>query len=146
MGRGLLFQCLYQDALDAAHVDEVDVQGPLAGGVQALGGVTLAQTQQLVSMPNPGPKDPSEFARCAARRPSRTPEHPSLNRRCNTRPSFKKKNRTGTGSFLATSGVTPIKYDGHRRIKLPYLGSVKLKRELPEGIPYEVRISRQNGR
>ena len=62
------------------------------------------------------------------------------------RPSFKKKNRQGTGSFLAASGVTPIKYDSHHRIRLPYLGSVKLKRELPEGIPYEVRISSQNGR
>ena len=62
------------------------------------------------------------------------------------RPSFKRKNRTGTGFFLATSGVTRIKYDGHRHIKLPDLGSVKLKRALPEGIPYEVRISRQNGR
>ena len=62
------------------------------------------------------------------------------------RPSFKRKNRQGSGSFLAASGVTPIKYDGHRRIKLPYLGSVKLKRELPDGIPYEVRISRQNDR
>ena len=60
-------------------------------------------------------------------------------------PSFKKKNRIGTGSFLAASGVTPIKYDSHRRIKLPYLGSVKLKRELPDGIPYEVRIKKENG-
>ena len=30
--------------------------------------------------------------------------------------------------------------------RLPYLGSVKLKRELPEGIPYEVRIKQENGR
>ena len=69
--------------------------------------------------------------------------HPELKA---ARPSFKRKNRQGSGSFLAASGVTPIKYDSHRRIKLPYLGSVKLKRELPNGIPYEVRISRQNGR
>ena len=62
------------------------------------------------------------------------------------RPSFKKKNRTGTGSFLADSGVDRVKYDDHRRIRLPYLGSVKLKRELPEGIPYEVRIKQENGR
>ena len=62
------------------------------------------------------------------------------------RPSFKKKNRTGTGSFLAASGVDRVKYDDHRRIRLPYLGSVKLKRELPEGIPYEVRIKQENGR
>ena len=61
------------------------------------------------------------------------------------RPTFRRKNRQGTGSFLAASGVTPIKYDGHRRIRLPYLGSVKLKRELPEGIPYEVRIRKENG-
>ena len=60
------------------------------------------------------------------------------------KPTFKKKNRAGTGSFLAASGVTPIKYDSHRRIKLPYLGSVKLKRELPDGIPYEVRIKKEN--
>ena len=62
------------------------------------------------------------------------------------RPSFKKKNRTGTGSFLADSGVDRVKYDDHRRVRLPYLGSVKLKRELPEGIPYEVRIKQENGR
>ena len=59
---------------------------------------------------------------------------------------FKKKNRTGTGSFLAASGVDRVKYDDHRRIRLPYLGSVKLQRELPEGIPYEVRIKQENGR
>ena len=62
-----------------------------------------------------------------------------------SRPSFKKKNRFGTGSFLAASGVSRMRYDGHRRIVLPYLGSVKLGRELPEGIPYEVRVRRQNG-
>ena len=62
------------------------------------------------------------------------------------RPVFHRKNRTGTGSFLAGSGIAVIKYDGHRRIRLPYLGSVKLKRELPEGIPYEVRIKQENGR
>ena len=62
------------------------------------------------------------------------------------RPSFKKKNRTGTGAFLAASGVDRVKYDDHRRVRLPYLGSVKLQRELPEGIPYEVRIKQENGR
>ena len=61
------------------------------------------------------------------------------------RPSFKRKNRNGTGSFLAASGVDRVQYDGHRRVRLPYLGSVKLKRELPEGIPYEVRIKKQDG-
>ena len=60
-------------------------------------------------------------------------------------PSFRKKNRQGTGSFLAASGVDRVRYDGHRRIRLPYLGSVKLKRELPEGIPYEVRVRKENG-
>ena len=61
------------------------------------------------------------------------------------KPSFRKKNLQGTGSFLAASGVDRVKYDGHRRIRLPYLGSVKLKRELPEGRPYEVRIRKENG-
>ena len=62
------------------------------------------------------------------------------------KPAFRKKNRTGTGSFLAASGVDRVKYDGHKRVRLPYLGSVKLKRELPEGILYEVTIKKQNGR
>ena len=61
-------------------------------------------------------------------------------------PTFKRKNRIGTGAFLAASGVDRVKYDDHRRIRLPYLGSVKLQRELPEGIPYEVRIKQENGR
>ena len=60
-------------------------------------------------------------------------------------PSFRKKNIQGTGSFLAASGVDRVRYDGYRRIRLPYLGSVKLKRELPEGIAYEVRIRKENG-
>ena len=39
-----------------------------------------------------------------------------------------------------------IQYDGHRRIQLPYLGSVRMTRSLPKGIHYEVSISRRNGR
>ena len=35
------------------------------------------------------------------------------------KPVFHRKNRTGAGSFLAASGVAVIKYDGHRRIRLP---------------------------
>jgi hypothetical protein len=49
------------------------------------------------------------------------------------KPVFHKKLRTGAGSFLAASGVAVIKYDGHRRIRLPYLGSVRMTRNLPEG-------------
>ena len=56
------------------------------------------------------------------------------------RPVFHKKTRTGAGSFLAASGIACIRYDGHRRIRLPYLGSVKMTRTLPEGMPYEVTI------
>ena len=62
------------------------------------------------------------------------------------RPVFHRKNRTGTGSFLAASGISRIQYDGHRRIRLPYLGSVKMTRALSEGIPYEVTIRKRNGR
>ena len=61
------------------------------------------------------------------------------------RPNFKKKRLTGTGAFLAASGVKTIKYDGKRRIKLPYLGSVKLAHTLPQGVYYEARISFRNG-
>ena len=62
------------------------------------------------------------------------------------RPIFHKKTRTGTGSFLAASGVKLIQYDGHRRIRLPYLGSVRMTRSLPDGGSYEVTIRKRNGR
>ena len=62
------------------------------------------------------------------------------------KPVFHKKKRTGTGAFLAASGTARIHCDGHRRIRLPYLGSVRMTRELPEGIPYEVTIKKLNGR
>ena len=61
-------------------------------------------------------------------------------------PTIRRKNHTGAGAFLAASGIACIRYDGHRRIKLPYLGSIKLTRELPEGIAYEVTVKHQNGR
>ena len=63
-----------------------------------------------------------------------------------TKPRFHKRNRTGTGSFLAASGTATVRYYGHRRIQLPYLGSARMTRKLPEGIPYEVTIRRRNGR
>ena len=52
---GLLLQGLDQDSFQAAHVDEVHLQGAAAGGVQALGGVALPQAQELVSLPDFGP-------------------------------------------------------------------------------------------
>ena len=61
------------------------------------------------------------------------------------KPAFHKKNAARTGSFIDASGVDKIKYDGHRRITLPYLGSVKLKRSLPRGIPYEATIRKHLG-
>ena len=64
------------------------------------------------------------------------------------RPVFHRKNHTGAGSFLAASGVNCVRYDGHR-IAYPsplILGSVRMTRNLPEGIPYEVTIWRRNGR
>ena len=62
------------------------------------------------------------------------------------RPVFHKKRRTGAGSFLAASGMAVIHYDAHRRIRLPYIGSVRMTRTLPEGIPHEVTIRKRNGR
>ena len=61
-------------------------------------------------------------------------------------PRFRKKSRTGAGSFMAASGVVQIRTDGKRRVRLPRIGSVKLAHTLPEGIPYEAHIKRQYGR
>ena len=60
-------------------------------------------------------------------------------------PTFKKKRLTGTGSFRAAGAVREIQYDGKRRIRLPYLGSVKLAHTLPQGIIHEAHISFRNG-
>ena len=60
------------------------------------------------------------------------------------RPSFKKRRRTGTGSFRAAGAVREIHYDGKRRIRLPYLGSIGLAHTLPEGIFHEAHIIREN--
>ena len=60
-------------------------------------------------------------------------------------PRFRKKRRTGAGSFRAASGVTQLRYDGRRRMRLPVIGSVKMVHTLPKGIPYEAHISRRNG-
>ncbi len=60
-------------------------------------------------------------------------------------PTFKKRHLTGTGSFRAAGAVREIHYDGKRRIKLPYLGSVKLAHTLPKGIIHEAHISFRNG-
>ena len=49
------------------------------------------------------------------------------------KPVFHRKNRTGTGAFLAASGIATVQYDGHRRIRLPYIGNVKLTRQLSGG-------------
>ena len=60
-------------------------------------------------------------------------------------PRFRKRRRTGAGSFRAASGVTQLRYDGKRRIRLPVIGSVKMVHTLPKGIPYEAHISCRNG-
>ena len=62
------------------------------------------------------------------------------------RPVFRRKNRIGTGSFLAASGVGCIRYDGHRRVRLPYLGNVSMTRPLQDGVADEVAIRNGNGR
>ena len=61
-------------------------------------------------------------------------------------PRFKRKSRTGAGSFRAASGVAQVSCDGKRRVKLTGLGSVKLLHTPPEGIIHEAHIKRQNGR
>jgi putative transposase len=89
----------------------------------------------------------SKFAAQGACRNYRNARSRWLNKELQARrPVFHKKNRAGAGSFLAASGVNRIRCDGHRRIRLPYLGSVRMTRKLPDGIPYEVSVKRQNGR
>lgn len=61
------------------------------------------------------------------------------------KPAFKKRRLTGSGSFRAAGAVREIRYDGKRRIRLPYLGSVKLAHTLPDGIYYEAHVSFRNG-
>ena len=55
LGSGFLFQGLHQDAFQAADVDEVNLQGSLAGSVETLRRVALSQPEQLVPLPDPGP-------------------------------------------------------------------------------------------
>ena len=63
------------------------------------------------------------------------------------RPGFHARRATGSGSFLAASGVQTIRYDGHRRLRLPHIGSVKLRHGLPDGaVVSKVTIKRLNGR
>ena len=61
------------------------------------------------------------------------------------RPRFHKKRLTGSGSFRAADAVRKIHYTGKRRIRLPYLGSVKLNHTLPKGIFHEAHVSLPNG-
>ena len=44
------------DALDPAHVDEIDLQGAAAGGVEAFPCISLPEAEQLVSLPDLGPR------------------------------------------------------------------------------------------
>ena len=60
-------------------------------------------------------------------------------------PRFRKRRRTGAGSFRAASGVVQVRYDGKRRVRLPLVGSVKLRHTLPKGIIHEAHISFRNG-
>ena len=65
--RSLLLESLHQDALGPSHVDQADFQGPSSGGVEALRCIALAEAEQLVSLPELGPRQraveepPGEF-------------------------------------------------------------------------------------
>ncbi len=52
--RDLLFQGLDQDSLQPSHVDEINVQGPAAGGIEAPGCVAFPEAQELVSLSHLG--------------------------------------------------------------------------------------------
>ena len=78
-------------------------------------------------------------------RQGRKDGHP-CNARCG-QPRFHAKKRTGAGGFLAATGIAATKYDGHLRIRLPTIGSLKLTSPLPaDFIPVSARIFHANGR
>lgn len=61
------------------------------------------------------------------------------------RRGFHAKRATGSGAFLAASGVQTIRYDGHHRLRLPYNGSARLRHGLPSGaVVSKVTIRRLN--
>ena len=63
------------------------------------------------------------------------------------RPGFHARRATGSGSFLAASGADTIRYDGHRRLRLPYIGSVRLRHGLPgDAVVSKVTLKKLNGR
>ena len=50
-----MFQSLEQDALHAAHIDQVHLQGSAARRIEAFGSVALPQADELVALPHLGP-------------------------------------------------------------------------------------------
>ena len=61
-------------------------------------------------------------------------------------PVFHSKSRTGAGSLMTIPGVHRVGYDSHRRTRPPYLGSMRVTRSLPEGIPHQVTLRKRNSR
>ena len=56
-GERFQFQGLLQHPLDAADVDEIDRQGTLTGCGQSRGAVALTQSQQVLALPELGPRE-----------------------------------------------------------------------------------------
>lgn len=52
---GFGFQRLNQNALHAAHIDQIDTESHFARRIEASGGVALAEAQQLLALPEPRP-------------------------------------------------------------------------------------------
>ena len=52
---GLRFQSLFQNVLQAVDVEQVEVESPPAGGVQAGGAVAFGQAQQLLRLTQTAP-------------------------------------------------------------------------------------------
>src|SRR5262249_50869430 len=51
----LRFQSLFQNALDAVDVQQVEVESPPASGIQTSGTVAFGQAQQLLRLAQPAP-------------------------------------------------------------------------------------------
>src|SRR6516225_11256741 len=52
---GLRFQSLFQNALEAVDVEQVEVESPSAGRVQTIGAVAFGQAQQLLGLTETAP-------------------------------------------------------------------------------------------
>lgn len=69
-----------------------------------------------------------------------------MNKNLPAGPPLPKSKKKTAPAYCAALGADAIRYGGHRSVRLPVLGRVRLAEPLPTGyIPYEARVSLRNG-